>query len=119
VDPARIFAPGRGQEGKRAASEWVQRHISANIFRFFILGPDCAGYATGGFLTTSLLRRVQIVTSARLQRVFPRKSPNQILYSFCFTLTTVILENPSSKVGAFSLELMRRIASSGTTRSRR
>ena len=102
----------------------MQRHISANIFRFFILGPDCAGYATGAFLTTSLLRRVQSVTSARFQsarfqRVFPRKSPNQIPYSFCFTLTTVILENPSSNVGAFSLELMRRIASSGTTRSRR
>ena len=29
--------------------------------------------------------------------------------SFRFTLTTVILEKPSSKVGAFSFELMRRI----------
>jgi hypothetical protein len=35
-----------------------------------------------------------------------------------FTLTTVILENPSSKVGGFNFELMRRITSSATTRSR-
>jgi hypothetical protein len=36
---------------------------------------------------------------------------------FRFTLTTVILEKPSSNVGAFSLALMRRITSSATTRS--
>ncbi len=39
--------------------------------------------------------------------------------SFFFTRTTVILAKPSSKVGGFSLAAMRRMTSSGTTRSRR
>ena len=40
-------------------------------------------------------------------------------YSFFFTRTTVILANPSSKAGGFSFAAMRRMMSSGTTRSRR
>ena len=39
-------------------------------------------------------------------------------YSLRFTLTTVILENPSSNVGGFSFALMRRITSSATVRAR-
>ena len=52
---------------------------------------------------------------------FYRKSqiPYASAASFFFTLTTVILAKPSSKAGGFSFEAMRRITSSGTTRSRR
>jgi len=39
--------------------------------------------------------------------------------SFFFTRTTVILAKPSAKDGGLSLAAMRRITSSGTTRSRR
>jgi len=39
--------------------------------------------------------------------------------SFFFTRTTVIFANPSSNVGGFSFAAIRRITSSGTTRSRR
>jgi hypothetical protein len=39
--------------------------------------------------------------------------------SFFFTRTTVIFAKPSSNAGAFSLAAMRRMMSSGTTRSRR
>ncbi len=40
-------------------------------------------------------------------------------YSFFFTRTTVIFAKPSSNAGAFNFAAMRRITSSGTTRSRR
>lgn len=43
----------------------------------------------------------------------------KITYSFFFTRTTVILAKPSLKLGALSLAAMRRMTSSGTTRSRR
>lgn len=39
--------------------------------------------------------------------------------SFFFTLTTVIFAKPSGNDGGFSLAAMRRMMSSGTTRSRR
>src|SRR5258708_23128405 len=39
--------------------------------------------------------------------------------SFFFTRTTVILAKPSSNAGGFSFAAIRRITSSGTTRSRR
>ena len=42
-----------------------------------------------------------------LKRWSARRNSSAAHYSFGFTLTTVILENPSSKVGAFSLALIR------------
>lgn len=53
---------------------------------------------------------------AALSQVSASKLETLFIYSFCFTLTTVIFEKPSSKVGGFNLPAIFRITSSWTTR---